>query len=272
MLLHCIDSSIAELVLDAAGQRYPGTFTLVRHHACWSNHESIWHRHGLHRQHLPQSIMNLGNNAFSIAAYFLICVVIVPWFILPAALLVLFGPWLVKGFLACTRDMQRIEATSTSPIYGHFQQALSGIVTIRAYGAEPRLLESMLDAVDLYQSLWWAVCTMDVWLSFRSQILGGVSVFLVTLLALSGAVSPGSAGLALSSAQSLCQLAFYLVNDFKNLANSFNSLERVAEYQQMPREESDAIVARYSSSSSSSTASGVRQAGRPQRVESYSTR
>ncbi|KAJ1039944.1 hypothetical protein NDA10_004205 [Ustilago hordei] len=195
---------------------------------------------------LPQSIMNLGNNAFSMAAYFLICVVIVPAFLLPTALLVVLGPWLVRGFLACTRDMQRIEATSTSPIYGHFQQALSGIVTIRAFGAEPRLLESMLDAVDLYQSLWWAVCTMEVWLSFRSQILGGVSVFVVTLLALSGAVSPGSAGLALSSAQLLCQLAYYLVNDLKNLANSFNSLERVSEYQQMPREENDDIVARYS--------------------------
>lgn len=197
---------------------------------------------------LPQSIMNLGNNAFSMAAYFLICVVIVPAFLLPSALLVLLGPWLVGGFLACTRDMQRIEATSTSPLYNYFQQALSGIVTIRAFGAEPRLLESMLDAVDLYQSLWWAVCTMEVWLSFRSQILGGVSVFLVTLLALSGAVSPGSAGLALSSAQLLCQLAYYLVNDFKNLANSFNSLERVAEYQQMPQEESEQVVARYSSS------------------------
>lgn len=195
---------------------------------------------------LPQSIMNLGNNAFSMAAYFLICVAIVPAFLLPTAVLILLGPWLVGGFLACTRDMQRIEATSTSPIYGHFQQALSGIVTIRAFGAEPRLLESMLDAVDLYQSLWWAVCTMEVWLSFRSQILGGVSVFVVTLLALSGAVSPGSAGLALSSAQLLCQLAYYLVNDFKNLANSFNSLERVSEYQQMPREENDQIVARYS--------------------------
>uniref|UniRef100_V5EU75 Multidrug resistance-associated protein n=2 Tax=Kalmanozyma brasiliensis (strain GHG001) TaxID=1365824 RepID=V5EU75_KALBG len=196
---------------------------------------------------LPQSIMNLGNNAFSMAAYFLICVVIVPAFLLPSFLLVLLGPWLVGGFLACTRDMQRIEATSTSPIYGHFQQALSGIVTIRAFGAEPRLLESFLDAVDLYQSLWWAVCTMEVWLSFRSQILGGVSVFIVTLLALSGAVSPGSAGLALSSAQLLCQLAYYLVNDFKNLANSFNSLERVSEYQSMPREETDLITSNYSS-------------------------
>lgn len=197
---------------------------------------------------LPQSIMNLGNNAFSMAAYFLICVVIVPAFLLPSALFVLLGPWLVGGFLACTRDLQRIEATSTSPVYEHFQQALSGIVTIRAFGAEPRLLDAMLDAVDLYQSLWWAICTMEVWLSFRSQILGGLSVFVVTLLALSGAVSPGSAGLALSSAQLLCQLAYYLVNDFKNLANSFNSLERVAEYQQMPREESQEIIANYSTS------------------------
>ncbi|KAN0064357.1 hypothetical protein ACQY0O_002552 [Thecaphora frezii] len=194
---------------------------------------------------LPQAIMNFLGNAFAISTYFLICVVIVPSFVVPSLLLLALGPWLVGGFLAAARDMQRIEATSTSPLYGHFQQALTGIMTIRAFGAEPRMLESLLDAVDLYQSLWWAVCTMEVWLSFRSQILGGVAVFVVTLLALSGAVSPGSAGLALSSAQLLCQLAYYLVNDFKNISTSFNSLERVAEYQTMRREETNEIVARY---------------------------
>ncbi|EPQ27859.1 uncharacterized protein PFL1_04603 [Pseudozyma flocculosa PF-1] len=194
---------------------------------------------------MPQAIMNLLGNSFAMAAYVAICLAIVPAFVVPLLVLAAAGPWLVGGFLASTRDMQRIEATSTSPLYGLFEQALAGIVTIRAFGAEPQVLESLLDAVDLYQSLWWAVCTMEVWLSFRSQILGGVAVFVVTLLALSGAVSPGSAGLALSSAQLLCQLAYYLVNDFKNISTSFNSLERVAEYQTMPREETNEVAARY---------------------------
>ncbi|PWN50302.1 hypothetical protein IE53DRAFT_411000 [Violaceomyces palustris] len=185
---------------------------------------------------LPQSIMNLANNSFAITAYLLICFVIVPSFILPTILIMVVAPWYVKGFLASSRDMQRIEATSTSPLYAHFQETMAGISIIRSFGGERQTLENLLDSVDLYQSLWWSVCTMEVWLSFRSQILGGFSVFAVSMLAITGKVSAGSAGLGISSAQLICQMGYYLVNDIKNLSNSFNSLERVAEYQDVVQE------------------------------------
>lgn len=51
--------------------------------------------------------------------------------------------------------------------------------------------------------------------SFRSQALGTLSVFVATVLALVGTVPPGSAGMVIASAQLLCTIAYWLINDYK---------------------------------------------------------
>lgn len=83
---------------------------------------------------------------------------------IPSAALLIAWPSYTTGFLASTRDMQRIESTSTSPLYSSFQSALMGLTTIRAFAAERHHLEDLYTMVDVNQALWWAVCTIEVWL------------------------------------------------------------------------------------------------------------
>lgn len=134
--------------------------------------------------------------------------------------------------------MQRIESTSTSPMYSQFQEALEGISVIRAFGLEQVYLHRIIAITSATMSQWWAICTIEVWLSFRSQLAGGVAVFLVTLLALSGSVSVGSAGLVMTSAALLTQITYYVLNDFKRLNNNINSIERVSEFMDLEQEAS----------------------------------
>lgn len=185
---------------------------------------------------LPGSSVNFLNNSMALAGYLITCAVIVPWFLVPAGIFFAWGPTYVKGFLACTRDMQRIESTSTSPLYTVFAASMAGIATIRAFGAERVKMDEMLTILDVTQAQWWAICTIEVWLSFRSQILGGVAVFLVSTLALFGAVSAGSAGMVMTAAQLLTQASYFLTNDWKHLSNNLNSIERISEYFDLPKE------------------------------------
>lgn len=187
---------------------------------------------------LPSSSVNFLNNSMALTGYLIICAVIVPPVLIPAAIFFAWGPSYVRGFLACTRDMQRIESTSTSPLYTVFASSMAAVTTIRAFGAERFRLDEMLTILDVTQAQWWAICTIEVWLSFRSQILGGFAVFLVSTLALTGAVSAGSAGMVMTSAQLLTVLSYYLCNDWKHLSNNLNSIERIAEYFELPSERS----------------------------------
>lgn len=61
-------------------------------------------------------------------------------------------------------------------------------------------------------------------------------MFVATTLALSGAVSPGSAGMVISAASLLTTFAYNLTSMYKNLSNHTNSLERIAEYIDLDQE------------------------------------
>jgi len=186
---------------------------------------------------LPQTLMNTINNAFALLGFLLICGYIVPWFLLPCAVGLVLGPYMVRGFIAATRDLQRIEATSMTPLYAVFGEAVRGLITIRAFGAEKLYIDRLTTTLEVVSAQWWCICSIEVWLSFRFQILGGVAVFIVSTLGLLSAVPSGSAGMLIASSQLLTQAIYFLLNDVKNLNRNLASVERLAEYARLEPEE-----------------------------------
>ncbi|KAE8213729.1 hypothetical protein CF327_g2770 [Tilletia walkeri] len=186
---------------------------------------------------LPQTLMNTINNTFALLSFLLICGYIVPWFLLPCAIGLILGPYMVRGFIAATRDLQRIEATSMTPLYAVFGEAVRGLTTIRAFGAEKLYIHHLTTTLEVVSAQWWCICSIEVWLSFRFQILGGIAVFIVSTLGLLSAVPSGSAGMLIASSQLLTQAIHFLLNDVKNLNRNFNSIERLAEYARLEPEE-----------------------------------
>jgi ABC-type multidrug transport system fused ATPase/permease subunit len=53
-----------------------------------------------------------------------------------------------KFYRASYIEMQRIDATTRSPIYAHFSETLTGVETLRAYGFEERFALSNEHKVD----------------------------------------------------------------------------------------------------------------------------
>eukprot|EP00842_Homolaphlyctis_polyrhiza_P006113 jgi/Hompol1/6502/HPOL_003284-RA len=51
-------------------------------------------------------------------------------------------------YLLTSRELKRIESVSSSPIYAQFSECLNGVSTIRAYGAEDRIVKQMNRKVD----------------------------------------------------------------------------------------------------------------------------
>lgn len=73
-------------------------------------------------------------------------------------------------------------------------------------------------------------------LLLRFDILGAISKYLTTLFALSGAIAPGSAGMAVLSAQSFVSACYWVSRFWGQLEMDFNAVERVEEYLQLPQE------------------------------------
>lgn len=193
---------------------------------------------------LPQSALGFLLNMLNFATSALICIVIVPAFSLPVVAGLFFAFWGVRGFFKTTMYMQRIESTSTSPMYSAFTQILEGLATVRAFGAEAHFLDRMQTIASITSAQWWAICTIEVWVSFRAQIISGISVFIATTLALTGAVSPGSAGMVISSSSMLTTFAYYLTYEYKQVSNNGNSVERIKEYIEIKQEAPEIVERR----------------------------
>lgn len=69
-----------------------------------------------------------------------------------------------------------------SLLYAHFAESLSGLPTIRSYGEIPRFLSDNEYYIDLEDRANFLVATNQRWLAIRLDFLGGIMVFIVSVL------------------------------------------------------------------------------------------
>ena len=66
--------------------------------------------------------------------------------------------------------------------------------------------------------------------------LGGMGVLAATLFALSGNATAGTAGVCITSAMSFCMSVYWACRHWTGLELDLNSVERIAEYLDLPQE------------------------------------
>lgn len=152
--------------------------------------------------------------------------------------LVIFVPMIVlyeraqRYFRKTNTTVARLESISRSPIYADFNQALTGLNTIRAYGDEQRFINTLENRVDRNTI---AAVTQQIagqWLAVRLDFLGSVITFFIALLAISsgGFIPAGFMALGLSYSFQLTQFLKFCVRMLASLEAQFNSVERIMHY------------------------------------------
>ncbi|OCF31742.1 ATP-binding cassette transporter [Kwoniella heveanensis BCC8398] len=164
---------------------------------------------------------------------------IVPWFLVPAAIISFMYYQYSVLYLRVGRSLRRLEATVSSIglLYSSgFAELLDGVISVRAFSVEARFMTQLCEQVDKTHQAFYYYWMMNRWLLLRFDVLGAISVVLTTLFALSGAVPAGSAGMAIVSAQSFVSACYWVSRFWGQLEMDFNSVERVQEYLSLPQE------------------------------------
>ncbi|GAA5998451.1 uncharacterized protein JCM10292_002702 [Rhodotorula paludigena] len=168
-------------------------------------------------------------------------------FVLPAALVssVLFMAIyasIFRSYLVVNRDVNRIAATTASPLFSSFAEALRGIVTIRAFGKQKEYRARLCRTIDDTLSFWYLGATLDVWLSIRTQVLSAFCLLATATFAIYYRVSPGLCGIAITSSQGVIQALDFLCTAYSRLVLAMNSLERITEYLDLPQEPAGGVI------------------------------
>jgi ABC-type multidrug transport system fused ATPase/permease subunit/effector-binding domain-containing protein len=160
--------------------------------------------------------------------------VITPAMILPLSVIaVLYGNTMSR-FRPAARDLKRSEASSRSPVYTHFGEALRGKEIIRSIkNSRSRWSSQHHEFNDKNLAVYSSVKALDRWLSIRLETLGNFVVFISTtisiLLSRSGKLNAGSAGWGLTQSLAITGLLTWAVRTLTDLETHMMSMMRVQE-------------------------------------------
>ncbi|KAF8602913.1 P-loop containing nucleoside triphosphate hydrolase protein [Ceratobasidium sp. AG-I] len=160
----------------------------------------------------------------------------VPLFIVPAIVIAYIHLWFARGYITVTRDLTRIRANTHSPIVSSFGELVVGIATVRAFGAERIFLNNMYKFLDRTQAATHYYWMCNRWLLFRFDTLGALSVLIATSGSLMVGASAGLTGIVIVQAQQYTGSLYWGLRYWTELEQSFNSVERIQEYLELPSE------------------------------------
>jgi len=100
-------------------------------------------------------------------------------------------PGLLRYYLATSRELQRLNAVSRSPIISWFSESLSGLSTIRAFNHQAIFTEINERRVDRNQMCYLPSTTVNRWLAVRLEFIGASIIYISSLLAVSALLTTG---------------------------------------------------------------------------------
>lgn len=158
--------------------------------------------------------------------------IIVPAFLAIAAALLLIYTWTGMYYRPSSRELRRLNNLLRSRIYEHFGESLSGLPTLKAFGAVPRFVDDNARKIDTENTAYWLSVACQRWLNLRLDLCGATLVLAAGLLVvgLRGTIDPSSGGVVLSYIVTAQAVFGNMIRQSAEIENNMNSVERMLHY------------------------------------------
>ncbi|NXF07516.1 MRP2 protein, partial [Smithornis capensis] len=187
---------------------------------------------------IPMSFRSWLNCFMGIISTLLLISLATPFFVLIIIPLSIFYFFVLRFYIATSRQLRRLDSVTRSPIYSHFGETVSGLSVIRAYGHQERFLQQNEIIMDINQKSVYSWIISNRWLAIRLEFVGSLVVFFSALLAVisKDTLEGGIVGLSVSSALNVTQTLNWLVRTSSELETNIVAVERVHEYMKVENE------------------------------------
>lgn len=162
----------------------------------------------------------------------IVVAIIVPWFLVVAFVVLLAYIWTGMYYRPSSRELRRLNNLLRSRIYEHFGESLSGLPTLKAYGALHRFLGDNARRIDTENSAYWLSVACQRWLNLRLDLFGATLVLATGLLivGLRDTIPPSSGGVVLSYIVTAQAIFGNMIRQSAEIENNMNSVERMLHY------------------------------------------
>ncbi|KAK1754461.1 P-loop containing nucleoside triphosphate hydrolase protein [Echria macrotheca] len=181
---------------------------------------------------LPVALIQTAMMVFIIIARTLLMAVTSTW--LGIALpFCFFAVYLLQAFyLRTSRILRLLDIESKTPLFTHFLETLSGVVTLRAYGWESEYITRNIDRLNLSLKPFYALLSVQRWLGLvLDLIVAGIAIVLAVIcVEARDKVDKGLIGLALVNIVGFSAALKQLVTFWTQLETSVGAVSRVRSF------------------------------------------
>ncbi|PVI02265.1 P-loop containing nucleoside triphosphate hydrolase protein [Periconia macrospinosa] len=186
------------------------------------------------------AVLALATLHFLVALFgFVVLIVITtPAFIVPGILIGIAYYLTGAIYITGTRNIKQIDTAQRTPLYQHFGESLSGIVTIRAYGAVSQYQAGNMIRIDNANRPSFFLSATERWLAFRLGLIGAIVTLCASSFAIlgKGKLSSGEIGLTMSYVITFSEHVLWLIRYHMANLENMTALKRVQEYMRLPQE------------------------------------
>ena len=195
----------------------------------------------------------LPNTMYSWLSTALACIIaisavafVVPWFLAACVPMGYVYYRVMVVYVPTSRELQRLESVTRSPVFSHFGETLEGASTIRAFRAESMFTSCSMGKLERNLRSYYFNVSSNRWLALRLEAIGTCFVTLAALLAVAeaGSVSGGAGGLALTYALNITQTLNWYVRVSSDRESQVVAVERCQEYATLESEAAPVIEGR----------------------------
>jgi ABC-type multidrug transport system fused ATPase/permease subunit len=147
----------------------------------------------------------------SLIATTILIVVITPQFFFPAILISLVYYFIAKVYISSSSGLKALESTRQSPVLQHLGETLSGIVTIRAYGAEREYLANNMALLRKLNQPSFFLGATERWLVLRLSLTSAFVSLFAGSFSIRSNGDAGTIGLSMSYAITFSEQVLWLI-------------------------------------------------------------
>lgn len=185
---------------------------------------------------LPRNIPMFLMTVATLSGVLITISVMLPWFVVPLLPLLIVYYRVQRHYRPTSRDLQRLESMSRSPIFAQFSETLAGVSTLRAFNKQLTFINQNVGRLDNSSACYYHMMACNRWLQCRLELLGNLILFVAAILIVIGRsaswtnITAGAAGLVLTYTQQITGNLNWAVRMGCETEARITSAERVHEY------------------------------------------
>ncbi|KAK3997785.1 putative ATP-dependent bile acid permease [Cladorrhinum sp. PSN332] len=157
----------------------------------------------------------------------ILIIAITPQFFLPAVFISFVYFVIARVYIISSSNLKALESTRHSPVLQHLGETLSGIVTIRAYGAEKEYSETSLSLLHRLNQPAFFLGATERWLVLRLSLTSAFVSLFAGSFSIRSSGNAGTIGLSMSYAIVFSEQVLWLIRYYMVTAQNMTALQRV---------------------------------------------